>query len=406
MIYRGVGDGINGQLWTRRWDALLATPLEGTEGAWEQAISPDGSEIAFAVVGSEAVYVMSLDGGQRRAIIGADMCCPRWSSDGEWIYVSKVIGADGIRGVRRVPATGGEIEEITSMSASDGHQGIIDVLPDDRGLLIHEQSAATGEDRIMALDLDSREMTFLALGTHPRYSPTGHILFVDPQRRLVAAPFDLRTLALKGPGVALAENLARLNNGTAFYSISPTGRIVYLTQPPAAGLGRLRPIRVGRDGSAVPIDPEWTLRGNATFSSLELSPDGQRLAVSVRDVDGRWDLWVKSLDQGPLSRATFTGATNFRATWSPDGQRLTFPRPGQGVNLGVWTVRADGAGDPELVLERDLTITEAFFSPDGDWLVFREGDTRAGNGDILGCGLPTEPWSLSWRPTSWTTARH
>ena len=310
------------------------------------------------MLGNAAIYVMSLDGGQRRAVAGANFCCPRWSSDGEWIYLSEILGSDG--GVRRIPAGGGGVEVLTSIDRSDGHHGIIDVLPDDRGLLIQEQSAETREDRIMVLDFASGEMRFLTPGTHPRYSPTGHVLFIDPQSRLIAAPFDLRALTLEGPGVALGDSVARVREGTGFFSVSKTGRIVYLTQPALGGAGELVPVRVGRDATVAAIDPGWSIRGDPTFTSVELSPDGQRLAVSIQDSDGRWDVRVKALDRGPFSRATFRGATNFRATWSSDSQRLTFSGDGN-----VWTARADGAGTPELVLDREAGINEAFYSPDG-----------------------------------------
>ncbi len=389
MVYRGVGEGVSSILWVRNWDKLHATPLPGSEGGWEPAISPDGTEVAFDMPGLP-IYVMSLDGGRRRTVAEGPYCCPSWSRDGAWIYFSDISGfsdisdTNQVRGVRRVPAAGGAIEEVTSIDRADGYHGHTDPLPGDRGLLIQERWAETNEDWIVALDFASGEVTRLALGTDPHYSPTGHVLYMDPERRLIAAPFDLRTFGLTGPGVALGDNLATTSVGTGFFSVSDAGRIVYLTQPAIGGMGQPVPVRVGRDGAVAAIDPDWSIRGGVTFSSVELSPDGRRLAVSIQDTDGRWDLWVKALDRGPLSRITFAGVANFRATWSSDGQRLTFPGDpaATGDLLNVWTARADGAGSPELVLARDTPISEAFYSPDGAWLVFREGDTRESQGDI------------------------
>ena len=54
MVYRGEGDGF-AQLWVRRWDALDATPIPGTDGAFRPAISPDGREVAFYIAGGGAV---------------------------------------------------------------------------------------------------------------------------------------------------------------------------------------------------------------------------------------------------------------------------------------------------------------------------------------------------------------
>jgi len=335
----------------------------------------------------QPVYVVSLDDGQRRTVAEGSYCCPSWSSDGAWIYLADISGfAEGsarqVRGVRKVPATGGAVEEVTS---TEGLHGLTDPLPGDRGLLMLERAAETFENWVVVLDFASGEVTRLARGTAPQYSPTGHVLYVDPQRRLIAAPFDLRTLTLTGPGVALADNLATLTTGNGFYSVSNSGRIVYLTQPALAGAGQLVPVRVGRDGAAAAIDPGWSMGGSASFTSVELSPDGRRLAVSIQDAEGRWDLWVKSLDRGPLSRTTFAGTTNFRATWSGDGERLTFPGDATATgDLNVWTARADGTGSPTMVLDRNATISEAFYSPEGAWLLFREGTDVAGIDGRLG----------------------
>ena len=124
-------------------------------------------------------------------------------------------------------------------------------------------------------------------------------------------------------------------------------------------------------------------REGAAASSLRLSPNGNRLALSIPDSEGAQDLWVKRLDAdaGPLSRLTFEGSVNRRASWSADGQSLTFisNRSGQ---QDVWTKRADGSGTAELVLDRDDLVPEAFYSPDGTWLVFRE--VSSGNRNIHG----------------------
>jgi len=77
---------------------------------------------------------------------------------------------------------------------------------------------------------------------------------------------------------------------------------------------------------------------------------------------------------GPLSPVTFEGTENIRATWSLDGQSLTFVSNRAG-DLGLWTKRADGIGTAEMVRESELEIHEGFYSPDGTWLVFREGGT-------------------------------
>jgi dipeptidyl aminopeptidase/acylaminoacyl peptidase len=238
------------------------------------------------------------------------------------------------------------------------------------------------EYTIQAVDVETGEVKLLTPGSYPRYSPTGHLLFLDEDDNLLAAPFDVERLELTGAAVPLAEGLTQLGNGTGFFAVSQTGTLVYRT----GSFERfLAPVWVERDGTVREIDPGWGTQGNPTFSSVSLSPDGNRLALSMLDPEtGVFDLWVKQLDSGPLSRVTFEGTINYRARWSPDGQSLMYmsDRDQLGVASDLWTRRADGGGTAELVLHRETTLAEGLYSPDGTWLVFRQGDTRQSEGDI------------------------
>ena len=193
------------------------------------------------------------------------------------------------------------------------------------------------------------EVKDLTNGGFPRYSPTGHLLFLDDDATLLAAPFDVERLELTGAAVPVAEGLGVLGNGTGFFAVSQTGTLVYHTG--ALG-GSHTPLWVERDGTAREIDPGWSVPGSPTFSSLTLSPNEDRLAISIPDSEGTSDLWVKQLDAGPLSRLTFEGTQNIRANWSPDGQSMTFVS-NRGGDYDLWTKRADGSGTAERVLDRE-----------------------------------------------------
>jgi len=97
----------------------------------------------------------------------------------------------------------------------------------------------------------------------------------------------------------------------------------------------------------VPGPPERT--------SVALSSDNARLALTIEDSEGNYDLWVKQLDTGPLSRLTFEGTENVRAVWTPDGQSLTFVSNRAG-DYDLWTKCADGSGSAELLLDRDASV--------------------------------------------------
>ena len=105
---------------------------------------------------------------------------------------------------------------------------------------------------------------------------------------------------------------------------------------------------------------------------------------------GRTDLWVKQLDQGPLSRITTDGTRNRRPVWSPDGGSLTFLSDREGQE-DVWTRRADASGSTDLVLSTATAIEEISYSRDGTWLVYRDrGVTAGGGSDIFAVRVGTD----------------
>ena len=369
MVYKGVGDG--GPLWARRWDVLDAAPIRDTRGAQRPAISPDGREVAFHIGGAGSIRVVSLQGGVSRTLTGVNTFDPRWSPDGAWIYYRNASG-----GLSRMPSGGGTAEIITEVDtdAGDVGHGNVDVLPGNRAVY---RVQGSGVPRIQAVDIETGEIKDLTAGRYPRYSATGHLLFQDATdvAILLAAAFDVERLELTSAPLRLADELLQVgasvvgaNPGN--FAVSRTGTLVYRTG--VSGFVST-PVWVDRDGIAREIQPGWVTPGGPSFTSITLSPNGDRLAISQVDPEGT-ELWVKQLDTGPLSRLTFEGGVNRRATWSRDGRSLTFVgnRGGGGGN-NLWTKRADGGGATGLVLDREDNVYEGLYSSDGTWLVFRAG---------------------------------
>jgi serine/threonine-protein kinase len=135
---------------------------------------------------------------------------------------------------------------------------------------------------------------------------------------------------------------------------------------------------VSRSGLVSPVDPAWT----GEFGSPALSPDGQRLAVSIQG-EASMDVWVKQLDRGPSIRLTFDGSRNDYPTWTPDGASVTFPSNRAGPSFDLWTKRADGSTPAVLELDEEWALAEALWSPDGTWFVHRTSSNEPGAGDIL-----------------------
>src|SRR5207344_463611 len=81
------------------------------------------------------------------------------------------------------------------------------------------------------------------------------------------------------------------------------------------------------------------------FGQLRISPDGQRVALSIDT--GNTAIWVYDLRRATLSILTH-GWNNHTPIWTADGSRVTFgsDRPRKAGELNIYSQSADGTGDP------------------------------------------------------------
>jgi Tol biopolymer transport system component len=101
-----------------------------------------------------------------------------------------------------------------------------------------------------------------------------------------------------------------------------------------------------------------------------VSPDGQRVAAGIEEVDGQ--IWVYDLSRDTLTRLTFEGSTNIDPIWTPDGKRIVF----KGNQQRLFWQPADGSGPAEELTKTELGSNSipSSFSPDGQVLAFAEAE--------------------------------
>ena len=85
----------------------------------------------------------------------------------------------------------------------------------------------TPTQRMIILDMDSRQRKALPPGLLPAYSPTGHLVFSNGRNpvHIWALPFSLRTLDAGGEPILIAQNGWQ-------HSLANDGTLVYLNWKP------------------------------------------------------------------------------------------------------------------------------------------------------------------------------
>jgi Tol biopolymer transport system component len=123
-----------------------------------------------------------------------------------------------------------------------------------------------------------------------------------------------------------------------------------------------------------------------------LSPDGRQVAFSWTG-DGATpnnDIYVKLIGAGSPLRLTTDPATDFAATWSPDGRYLAFVRH-QKEGQQIWIVPALG-GSERLVTQSAAVSpwpggasvgNRISWSPDGKWIAYADRATSSENNGIF-----------------------
>jgi serine/threonine protein kinase/Tol biopolymer transport system component len=370
LVY--VGDGERGtHLFVRAIDQLTSTPIPGTEGAINPVFSPDGTQVAFMDRVAEGhIKVVSIAGGPVASITDSTVGAPglTWGYDG-FIYYD-VLGTGPLMRVRE---TGGPAESIGTLDTARGElqHAWPDALPNGKGVLLtvsHGGPGAGGkeEDEIAVLDLSTGIHRVLVRGIFARYVQSGHMVYVTTDGTLMGVPFDEDRMELTGGAVALAEGVGvRVGGGAVDLAVSTSGTLWYVAGDVGAA-GTQEVVWVDRDGSATPVDAGWA----GLLSSPALSPDGKQLAVGARELVS--EVWVKELDQGPLSRLTTAGGNDGRPAWSADGRYVAFVSA-QSADRNVMQRVADGSGPPTPLLDDERPVEEVVFSRDGEWLIYRTG---------------------------------
>jgi tRNA A-37 threonylcarbamoyl transferase component Bud32 len=360
-------------IWVRHLDQLDGRSLPGTDGALAPFFSPDAQSIGFFTGAPGSLRVIATAGGPVRTLV-SDSVAPyggTWAPDGT-IYFS------GPRGALWAVSSGGS--GLRAIEAGDTARGYSELdfpslLPGAKGAIVSAWTSGSASGvEISTLNLTTGVRTALFPGVQAQYVPTGHIVAVTPAGALMAVPFDPGKRVVTGePRIMLDGVAVDVSSGAGRFAVANNGTLFYLGGGAGAGTQILW---VGPGGESRVVDSTWS----ANITSLALSPDNRRLAVSISEATGE-HLWIKQLDAGPLTRLTFDGKQNYRPEWSPDGRSVTFVSDRSGKNQ-LWVQRADGSAPARLLRQDPRQIDEGFYSRDGQWVIYRSGSGGTRTRDI------------------------
>jgi serine/threonine protein kinase/Tol biopolymer transport system component len=395
------------------WPLMGGTPHNFLgEAAAEVAWSPDGARLVYhAWQAGDATFVADHNGANQRLLMQSEPGIHNhyqfWSKDGRWIYF--VRGRPDARetDLWRIPAAGGEAEQLTHLNTDIAYP----VAMDEQTVLFVAHNQDGAGPWLWAFDQKTRNSNRVSSGLE--------------QYTALSATADGRRLAA-----------SVVNSKVSLWSVPITGRPVEEREVQAFPLPtvRSRAPRFGggslfylssRDGA----DGLWSYHGGkaleiwkgsdgALQSPAAVSPDGKVVAFALRR-DGKQQMHVMSADGTwlrPLSSAVAALGT---ASWSPDSKWIVVAgsdRDGPGlfklpVDAGspvrlatgpfldpVWSPRGDlivycgpqvftltpllavhpdgtPAKLPEIRVQREGERTR--FLPDGTGLVYMLGNTMA-----------------------------
>jgi serine/threonine-protein kinase len=360
----------NGQLYLRPMASLASTNIPGTDsrqGILNPVFSPDGQSIAFWAADDRTIKRMAINGGAAVTVCTAERPLGiSWDASG-------ILFGQGGRGIMRVAAAGGEPETLVRVTEGEFAHGP-QMLPGGRHVLFTVATGASADRwdkaKVVLQSLDSSERkTLVNGGSDGRFLPTGHIVYALGGA-LLAVPFDLRRLEVRGGPVPILEGVRRgntpeINPGVAHFSVSTTGTLIYAPGPLSLTAADQELIRVDLKGSVQPLKLP---RG--PYETPRVSPDGRYLAFGTEDAREAV-VWIYELSGATAMRRLTVGGRNRYPIWSSDGKRVAFQSDREG-DLGIFWQRADGTGPAErLTTPEPLTshVPESW-APNGDRFLF------------------------------------
>jgi serine/threonine protein kinase len=371
-------DGIV-RLWIRDLDSLKVRVLSNSYPATVKPYgvvppffwSSDSRFLGFQSGGKLAKIEISGGPAQTLCDVQGTVVGGSWNRDGVIIFAD--VFADDKRGLMQVSAAGGIASPLTTLDPShkEGVHVLPSFLPDGRHFLYLRTSSIPENSGLYVGSLnskpeeqDSRRLLATTSGpvyVHSSNSDSEQVLFLR-KGTLMAQPFDAHRLEPAGEAVPVADQVGSfLDYG--LFSASDNGVLVYTSG-------------AGQNYQLTWLDRQGKLLGNVAepggYTSMALSPDGKRIAVSRTNPENRpnWDVWLLDVGRNTSTRLTYEQVRALFPVWSADGSSVIFSSV-RGGEESLYLKLASGAGDRRLLLKSpDGSKYPTSWSQDGRFLLY------------------------------------
>lgn len=371
----GVSDEGQSRLWIRRLDAVQGRSLPGTSARETPFWSPDGTQLAFFADGK--LKTLAIDRGEPQVVTDAPS-----PHGGAWSETCILFAIDS--GIQRVAPDGTHLAPVTRVDPAQGDRqhGWPEFLPDGNRFLYIIRSSKPERTGLYLGSLDGSVNVRLMDAYSRTAFSQGHILYVR-DGTLQAQPFDPDHGLVRGPAVPLAPGVKFHARTDAAFDATPSGVLVYATEPGLTSTQLRLYDRRGRELRAVTPVP-------GAYRMPRFSPDGRRIVAEKGEAtEATTRLWVYDLERAGETQVTGGPDPTVNPAWSPDGSRIAFSSRRNG-RFEIFSKFVDGTATPAplAALGGDTLIED--WSRDGRYL----------SAAVRGSGLwvvPLDPAAKPWR---------
>jgi len=303
-----VNDGKDVDLWVQSLETGVNTRLPGTTNAMFPFWSPDNKSLGFFASGR--LFVVDIDGSAPRVLTEApDARGGTWTRDGQIVFTPMTQ-----TGLFRVPAAGGPATVLTTPVAPHTTHRWPAVLADGKHIVFFAAShgePTSPQNAVLIMTVDGKNVRKVVAAGANAIPYRDSLIYPRGERLLMQR---MKDGVLAGTPVIVWDRT--LNDPGTWRTIASASDTGLLATYPAAPLGGMRLLSIDTETKeSVEVAPRGIYR------DLSLSPDGEKLAVTIGDPNSV--LYLEDLRRKVRTRFSFVDNTGF-PVWSPDGKLVAF----------------------------------------------------------------------------------